>query len=84
MKYLSSHMAMFYRKKSWYLCFFLIKVWYLILLYTYKLNDFRTVCFQAIWYRKLDQRTEVFWIHITILYNEANLGYLLLRRRYVK
>ena len=43
------------------------QVWYLVLLYTYNWYDFRTVCFLAIWYRKPDQRTEVFWIHITIL-----------------
>ena len=54
------------------------------LLYTYHWYDFRTICFLAIWYRKPDQRTEVFWIHITILYNEVNVGYLLLRRCFVK
>ena len=43
------------------------QVWYLILLYTYNWYDFRTVGFLAIWYRKPDQRTEVFWIHISIL-----------------
>ena len=40
---------------------------YFYLLYTYNWYDFRTVCFLATWYRKPDQRTEVFWIHITIL-----------------
>ena len=42
-------------------------VWYLILSYTYKWYIFWTVCFLAIWYRKPDQRTEVFWFCITIL-----------------
>ena len=37
------------------------------LLYTYNWYDFGTVFFLAIWYRKPDQQTEVFWIHITIL-----------------
>ena len=40
---------------------------YQFLLYTYNWYHFRTVCFPAILYRKPDQRTEVFWIHITIL-----------------
>ena len=35
------------------------------LLYTYKWYDFWTVCFLAIWYRKPDQRAEVFWNHVS-------------------
>ena len=41
-------------------------VWNYIRLYTYIWYIFRTVCFLAIWYRKPDQQTEVFWFHITI------------------
>ena len=37
------------------------------LLYTYNWYDSRTVHYLAIWYRKPDQRTEVFWFQITIL-----------------
>ena len=37
------------------------------LLYTYERYIFWTVCFLAIWYRKSDQRPEVFWFPITIL-----------------
>ena len=40
----------------------LIKLQYQYLLYTYKWYIFWTVCFLAIWYRKPDQRTQVFWL----------------------
>ena len=34
------------------------------LLYTYKWYIFWTLCFLAIWYRKPDQQTEVFWFRL--------------------
>ena len=57
-----------------------------LLLYTsqWYMYIFWTVCFLATWYGKRDQRTEVFRTRITIFQNEANVGYLFLRRRYVK